>query len=130
MVNKVEIVDVVNTRTGQRRRWRIGVWNNLSKDKNADTRGDGWALAAPAEKLPEGEVTEKIVAKVSAAPIVKKKLVVAAEVKSPDPEPVITEPNGKVEEPAATVTEEATKTEEPVVTEEAAKPKPKRNRKR
>ena len=88
------MIDVFHPTKG-RRRWPVTVWEKLSKDSDGTTRGGGWRVIASDKGLPEGEIA--IEAKVSAAPIVKKKDVVVAPVEESKPDEEITDPNGTPE---------------------------------
>jgi hypothetical protein len=87
-----EMIDVIHPTKG-RRRWSVTVWEKLTKDTDGTTRGGGWKNLTEGSTTTEGEIS----AKVSAAPVVKKKPdAVIAPIES---EKEITEPNGEMEMP-------------------------------
>lgn len=93
-----EMIDVIHPTKG-RRRWPVTVWEKLTKDTDGTTRGGGWKNLTEGSATTEGEIS----AKVSAAPVVKKKP--DAVVVPIESEKEITDPNGEMAMPIEVIAE-------------------------
>lgn len=85
-----ELLNIRNIMTGERKRIRRLIYENLPKDKDGSGRSGGWVIVG--EEQQPGEFTADLQAKVTAAPvIVPEKKNVAEE--SKHDEPAVDDPN-------------------------------------